>query len=127
MRTPSACEVTHVPVDEMDQARLEDIALTNPPEGSQEEGVYVFPASLEQIRYWTLDQLDGASTASNMARTASSNSPSGPSLNAMRPCAPLFGSLTTGSARSSRRKPATAFPSRTCLHFPKPIAKKQLP
>jgi hypothetical protein len=36
----------------------------------QEDGVYVFPASLEQIRYWTLDQLDGASTASNMAIAA---------------------------------------------------------
>jgi non-ribosomal peptide synthetase component F/thioesterase domain-containing protein/acyl carrier protein len=36
-------------------------------EGTQEEGVFVFPASLEQIRYWTLDQLDGDSTASNMA------------------------------------------------------------
>jgi len=55
----------------MDQARLEDAGLTNPPpEGSQEEGVYVFPASLEQIRYWTLDQLDGSSTASNMAIAA---------------------------------------------------------
>ena len=32
-----------------------------------EQGVFVFPASLEQIRYWTLDQLDGTSTASNMA------------------------------------------------------------
>lgn len=36
----------------------------------QGEGVYVFPASLEQIRYWTLDQLDGGSTASNMAIAA---------------------------------------------------------
>jgi hypothetical protein len=31
------------------------------------EGVYIFPASLEQSRYWILDQLSGASTASNMA------------------------------------------------------------
>jgi thioesterase domain-containing protein/non-ribosomal peptide synthetase component F/acyl carrier protein len=35
-----------------------------------DQGVYVFPASLEQIRYWTLDQLDGDSTASNMAIAA---------------------------------------------------------
>ena len=31
------------------------------------DGVYVFPAGLEQSRYWLLDQLAGASTASNMA------------------------------------------------------------
>ncbi|WP_446745078.1 condensation domain-containing protein [Silvibacterium acidisoli] len=36
-------------------------------EGSQQDAVYVFPASLEQSRYWILDQLAGASTASNMA------------------------------------------------------------
>jgi non-ribosomal peptide synthetase component F/thioesterase domain-containing protein/acyl carrier protein len=35
-----------------------------------DEGVFVFPASLEQIRYWTLDQLDSDSTASNMAIAA---------------------------------------------------------
>src|SRR5271170_3132654 len=34
---------------------------------SQLDGVYVFPAGLEQSRYWLLDQLAGASTASNMA------------------------------------------------------------
>src|SRR5271156_2969888 len=31
------------------------------------DGIYVFPAGLEQSRYWLLDQLAGASTASNMA------------------------------------------------------------
>ncbi len=31
------------------------------------DGVYVFPAGLEQSRYWLLDQLADASTASNMA------------------------------------------------------------
>ncbi|MFT4114293.1 MAG: condensation domain-containing protein, partial [Silvibacterium sp.] len=31
------------------------------------EDVYVFPASLEQHRYWILDQVDPESTASNMA------------------------------------------------------------
>lgn len=36
--------------------------------GDAEQGqVCVFPASLEQCRYWILDQLDLASTASNMA------------------------------------------------------------
>ena len=34
---------------------------------SSAAGVYVFPAGLEQTRYWVLDQLAGASTASNMA------------------------------------------------------------
>jgi len=34
---------------------------------SHPDGVYVFPAGLEQSRYWLLDQLAGASTASNMA------------------------------------------------------------
>jgi non-ribosomal peptide synthetase component F/thioesterase domain-containing protein len=33
------------------------------------EDVYLFPASLEQHRYWILDQVDQASTASNMAIT----------------------------------------------------------
>jgi thioesterase domain-containing protein/non-ribosomal peptide synthetase component F/acyl carrier protein len=40
------------------------------PVDSLDESVFVFPASLEQIRYWTLDQLDGSSTASNMAIAA---------------------------------------------------------
>jgi non-ribosomal peptide synthetase component F/thioesterase domain-containing protein/acyl carrier protein len=31
------------------------------------DGIYVFPAGLEQSRYWLLDRLAGASTASNMA------------------------------------------------------------
>jgi non-ribosomal peptide synthetase component F/thioesterase domain-containing protein len=55
-----------------------DIVLTVTPEEiqsaglseydeSQSDGIYVFPASLEQSRYWLLDQLAGASTASNMA------------------------------------------------------------
>jgi non-ribosomal peptide synthetase component F/thioesterase domain-containing protein len=56
----------------MDPIRLSENGL--PPllteDPAQEEGVYVFPASLEQIRYWTLDQLDGGSTASNMAIAA---------------------------------------------------------
>ena len=33
------------------------------------EDVYLFPASLEQHRYWILDQVDQAPTASNMAIT----------------------------------------------------------
>jgi thioesterase domain-containing protein/non-ribosomal peptide synthetase component F/acyl carrier protein len=72
MRPPSACEVTHVPVGEMDQAKLDLSVYADNSEEAEtpEEGVYVFPASLEQIRYWTLDQLDGASTASNMAIAA---------------------------------------------------------
>jgi non-ribosomal peptide synthetase component F/thioesterase domain-containing protein/acyl carrier protein len=47
-----------------------DQATQAPQDTAQDEGVYVFPASLEQIRYWTLDQLDSASTASNMAIAA---------------------------------------------------------
>lgn len=35
--------------------------------GDGQAQVYVFPASLEQSRYWILDRLDAASTASNMA------------------------------------------------------------
>jgi len=51
--------------------RGDSVATDSPmQESAQEEGVFVFPASLEQIRYWTLDQLDGASTASNMAIAA---------------------------------------------------------
>lgn len=39
-------------------------------EGSmQTEDVYLFPAGLEQHRYWILDQVDKSSTASNMAIT----------------------------------------------------------
>jgi non-ribosomal peptide synthetase component F/thioesterase domain-containing protein len=59
-------------MDQMNQAASGGGILTDPSqqEITQEEGVYVFPASLEQIRYWTLDQLDGASTASNMAIAA---------------------------------------------------------
>jgi non-ribosomal peptide synthetase component F/thioesterase domain-containing protein len=51
--------------------RGDSVVVENSPEESvPEDGVFVFPASLEQIRYWTLDQLDGASTASNMAIAA---------------------------------------------------------
>lgn len=35
----------------------------------QTEDVYLFPAGLEQHRYWILDQVDASSTASNMAIT----------------------------------------------------------
>src|ERR1700761_5732901 len=57
------------PVDQMDQTRVAqtDLPSHTAEDSGLEEGVYVFPASLEQIRYWTLDQLDGGSTASNMA------------------------------------------------------------
>lgn len=56
----------------MDPTRLSQIDLSaqTVEDPGQAEGVYVFPASLEQIRYWTLDQLDGGSTASNMAIAA---------------------------------------------------------
>ena len=71
MRPPTLREVAQAPVEKMDPVGPGDSVVANsPPEGGQEEGVYVFPASLEQIRYWTLDQLDGASTASNMAIAA---------------------------------------------------------
>ena len=71
MRPPTLREVAQAPVEKMDPVGPGDSVVTNSPlEGGQEEGVYVFPASLEQIRYWTLDQLDGASTASNMAIAA---------------------------------------------------------
>jgi len=67
MRPPTAFDVTPVPEEEMEQPSSGNSTLAN---SSQEGSVYVFPASLEQIRYWTLDQLDGASTASNMAIAA---------------------------------------------------------
>jgi non-ribosomal peptide synthetase component F/thioesterase domain-containing protein/acyl carrier protein len=72
MNRPTACEVAHVPVEVMNQNLHESSVLTglSPQESALDEGVYVFPASLEQIRYWTLDQLDGDSTASNMAIAA---------------------------------------------------------
>jgi non-ribosomal peptide synthetase component F/thioesterase domain-containing protein len=72
MKSSSACAVTHIPIAEMDQAGTDDPVLANPLQetGIPEQGVFVFPASLEQIRYWTLDQLDGTSTASNMAISA---------------------------------------------------------
>jgi non-ribosomal peptide synthetase component F/thioesterase domain-containing protein len=72
MRPPSAYEATHGSADEMNQATLKDsvLASASQQEPGKDAGVYVFPASLEQIRYWTLDQLDGASTASNMAIAA---------------------------------------------------------
>ncbi len=45
-----------------------DTTSTGPtPFRNQEEETFVFPASLEQHRYWTLAQLDPVSTASNMA------------------------------------------------------------
>jgi len=40
---------------------------TSASDETRTEGIYVFPASLEQSRYWILDQLSSASTASNMA------------------------------------------------------------
>lgn len=40
---------------------------TSASDETRTEGVFVFPASLEQSRYWILDQLSNASTASNMA------------------------------------------------------------
>ena len=42
----------------------EDLSVSEAP---ITEDVYVFPASLEQHRYWILDQVDPESTASNMA------------------------------------------------------------
>src|SRR5215467_3666738 len=51
-------ESMHLPV--------QDVAV----EGSHNtEDVYLFPAGMEQHRYWILDQVDKASTASNMAIT----------------------------------------------------------
>jgi len=72
MRSASACEPTRIPVDEMSQSKSEAsvFAQLSQEVEAPEQGVFVFPASLEQIRYWTLDQLDGASTASNMAIAA---------------------------------------------------------
>lgn len=72
MRRLSACEPTSEAVDEMDWAKPEasDVAEVSQEPQAAEAGVFVFPASLEQIRYWTLDQLDGASSASNMAIAA---------------------------------------------------------
>lgn len=72
MRSASACEPTRIPVDEMGQSKSEVsvFAQLSQEVEAPEQGVFVFPASLEQIRYWTLDQLDGASTASNMAIAA---------------------------------------------------------
>jgi non-ribosomal peptide synthetase component F/thioesterase domain-containing protein/acyl carrier protein len=74
MRPPSAFDVRQLPVEVMDpvgpgeipdpEISKADISKENQ---TPEEGVYVFPASLEQIRYWTLNQLDSESTASNMA------------------------------------------------------------
>ena len=67
MRPLSACDVAQVPAMDLHQAAPEDPITTD---FSGDDGVFVFPASLEQIRYWTLDQLDGVSTASNMAIAA---------------------------------------------------------
>ncbi|WP_263360083.1 condensation domain-containing protein [Acidicapsa ligni] len=67
MRPTSTSELMQIPAEESQQA------LSGEPNSSEfqdESGVFVFPASLEQIRYWTLDQLDGTSTASNMAIAA---------------------------------------------------------
>src|SRR6202012_4259653 len=46
-----------------------DISAQDTPQNLPEApgDVYLFPASLEQHRYWILDQVDQASTASNMA------------------------------------------------------------
>ncbi len=48
-----------------------NLSVQNPTtETSQKtEDVYLFPTSMEQHRYWILDQVDKASTASNMAIT----------------------------------------------------------
>ncbi len=48
---------------------IEDLPVLEAPasEDPSADGIYVFPAGLEQSRYWLLDQLAGASTASNMA------------------------------------------------------------
>jgi thioesterase domain-containing protein/non-ribosomal peptide synthetase component F/acyl carrier protein len=72
MRPASACEPTRIPVEEMGQSKSEVSAFAQLSQEVEapEQGVFVFPASLEQIRYWTLDQLDGTSTASNMAIAA---------------------------------------------------------
>ncbi|HTJ31254.1 MAG TPA: condensation domain-containing protein, partial [Acidobacteriaceae bacterium] len=72
MKTTSAHETFQPSVETMDPVRLPqtDLPSSDVEDPGQAEGVYVFPASLEQIRYWTLDQLDGASTASNMAIAA---------------------------------------------------------
>ena len=59
--------------DALDSTRPDPLPTASSANGAVRQkrtGVYVFPASLEQIRYWTLDQLDGASTASNMAIAA---------------------------------------------------------
>lgn len=55
-----------------------DVAPT--PGGKELEGVFVFPAGLEQSRYWILDQLGGASTASNMAIAFRLDGPVGDTL-----------------------------------------------
>ena len=87
MRPPTAWNSTHEPVDDMGEtppgvsiASDLDVdpgaphggasGMSASEFGTADEGVFVFPASLEQIRYWTLDQLDGSSTASNMAIAA---------------------------------------------------------
>ena len=72
MRPASACESTRLPVEEMGQSKsdVSVFAQLSQEVEAPEQGVFVFPASLEQIRYWTLDQLDGSSTASNMAIAA---------------------------------------------------------
>ena len=51
------------PVEQENLSTMVDTAVPQ----SGDAQVCVFPASLEQSRYWVLDQLDGASTASNMA------------------------------------------------------------
>src|SRR5579862_4444031 len=56
-------------VGTVQHVNAEDSPVLNAPESADSslDGVYVFPAGLEQSRYWLLDQLAGASTASNMA------------------------------------------------------------
>jgi non-ribosomal peptide synthetase component F/thioesterase domain-containing protein len=81
MKPLAAYDATHDSAKDMDdESALHPAGLDFSSNGSvdaasadssvQDEGVFVFPASLEQIRYWTLDQLDGNSTASNMAIAA---------------------------------------------------------
>ncbi|MBT9330252.1 condensation domain-containing protein [Paracidobacterium acidisoli] len=49
---------------ELTDATVDGLDIQTPSEGAD---VYIFPASLEQHRYWILDQVDRHSTASNMA------------------------------------------------------------
>jgi len=54
-------------LEESTSGRTSATVAETPALDSQEPRVYLFPAGLEQSRYWILDQLEQASTASNMA------------------------------------------------------------